>query len=122
MPGSNWSPSKAENGAAGEYVGRRRAPEPAMTTPPADPNRGRHSVGPDAADPGRPGAPSPPTLAAAPSQPAPPPSEAAQPDEIAPRHRSLDDAESTGGHSVAELLARLDSRSSGGGRRRRRED
>jgi uncharacterized Ntn-hydrolase superfamily protein len=43
-------------------------------------------------------------------------------DDAAPRHRSLDDAESTGGHSVAELLARLEVGSAGGGRRRRREE
>ena len=27
-PGSNWSPSAAENGSSGEYVARRRAPSP----------------------------------------------------------------------------------------------
>ncbi len=37
-----------ENGSAGEYVGRRRAPEPAVTmqSPPAGPPRGRHSAPP----------------------------------------------------------------------------
>ncbi len=43
----------------------------------------------------------------------------------APRHRSADEADSgdaTGGHSVAELLARLEVGSTGGGRRRRREE
>jgi hypothetical protein len=109
-------------------VGRRRAAEPAMSTPPADPHRGRHSAGPDASDPGRPTPPHAPTLAAPPPPHAPPhaasaPTPPAAPaDDAAPRHRSLDE-ESTGGHSVAELLARLEVGSSGsGGRRRRRED
>ena len=124
MPGSNWSPAKAENGSSGEYVGRRRAPEPAMTTPQADRQKGRHSVGPHAADPGRP---QPPTLAAPSSQPPQPPSAETAADNAAdnaprPRHRGADEDESTGGHSVAELLARLETRSSGGGGRRRRED
>lgn len=121
-PGSNWSPAAAENGTSDEYVGRRRAPEPAMSTPPADPRRGRHSAPADAADPGRPQSLPPPTLAA-PPQPAPPPPPPAAPAvNDAPRHRSADEAETTGGHSVAELLARLDAGSSGGGRRRRREE
>ena len=98
---------------------RRRAPEPAMQTPPADVRRGRHSASPDAADPGRP--PAPPTLAAepggAPPHPEPPP----QPEPPA-RHRSADEAETTGGQSVAELMARLQATPAGGGRRRRREE
>ncbi len=122
MPGSNWSPSAAENGSAGEYVGRRRAAEPAMTTPPADAHRGRHSAPADAADPGRPNHP-PPTLAAPPPPATHAPPQPTKPaDEPAPRHRSLDEDETTGGHSVAELLARLELRSPGGGGRRRRED
>ncbi len=124
-PGSNWSPSSGEtpggNGSAGEYLGRRRAAEPAMWTPPAGPRRGRHSAPPDASDPGRPIPPPSPTPAAPPPQPA-SPSPAARDDDNAPRHRSPDEAASTGGHSVAELLARLEVGSPGGGRRRRRED
>jgi hypothetical protein len=101
MPGSNWASPVAENGSSGEYVGKRRAPEPAMSTPPGDPRRGRHSAPPDAVDPGR-------------------PSETA-------RHRGADesddrDQQHTGGQSVAELLARLDAGSSGGGGRRRRRE
>jgi hypothetical protein len=113
----------SENGSAGEYVGRRRAPEPAMQSPPAGPRRGRHSAPPDTADPGRP-----PTLAAEPGgtpshpepEPAPEPPPA-QPEAAAQprRHRS---AEDTGGQSVADLLARLQATPTGGGHRRRREE
>ncbi|HKV17812.1 MAG TPA: hypothetical protein VJR50_02190, partial [Mycobacterium sp.] len=115
MPGSNWSAS-AENGTSAEYVGKRRAPEAAMTPPQSDPVRGRHSAAADAGDPGRP------TPPPSPPQPTAPPPQPEEAPDKAPRHRSLDEAESTGGHSVAELLARLETRSSGGGRRRRRED
>ena len=118
-PGSNWASPIVENGSSGEYVGNRRAPEPAMQTPAADVRRGRHSAPPDAADPGR--APAPPTLATepggAPPHPEPPP----QPEPPA-RHRSADEAETTGGQSVAELMARLQATPAGGGRRRRREE
>ena len=122
-PGSNWVAPTAEDGSSGEYVGRRRAPEPeansqpAMSTPPAEPpQRGRHSAPPDAIDPGRP-----PTLATEPAQP--PPHPAPEPDEpqAKARHRSADETP-TGGQSVADLLARLQSAQSGGGRRRRREE
>ncbi len=126
-PGSNWASPIAENGSSGEYVGRRRAPEPAMQSPPADVRRGRHSAPPDAADPGRP--PAPPTLAAesggAPPHPEPPPQpeppQQPPPPPAAPRHRGADEAETTGGQSVAELLARLQATPTGGGRRRRDE-
>jgi hypothetical protein len=134
-PGSNWvAPSEtppadqrsADNGSAAEYVGRRRAPapethkQPAMSTPPLEPpQRGKHSVGPGAIDPGRPA--TPPTLAAEPTEP-PPHAEAGPPERSAgSRHRSSDDAE-TGEQSVAELLARLQAAPSGGGGRRRREE
>jgi hypothetical protein len=119
-PGSNWSPTSTENGSADEYVGRRRAPEPTMSAPSAE-SRGRHSGSAEAADLGRPSAPSP-TLAT-PSPPPPPPHPPAS-QEPAPRHRSADDAEGgdTGGHSVADLLARLEVGSTEGGRRRRREE
>jgi hypothetical protein len=144
VPGSNWaappeektptpsttptSPtheSATENGAT-EYVGRRRAPDPddassehrhpAMSTPPPEPPRGRHSAPPEVGDPGRPAAP--PTLGA--ESPAPPsPPEATAPPRR--RHRSDDDPQ-TGGQSVADLLARLQATPTGGGRRRRREE
>jgi hypothetical protein len=130
-PGSNWAAPAApppppapaaENGSAGEYVGRRRASEPAMQAPSAEPPRGRHSAPPDAVDPGRPH--TPPTLAAESGEPPPhsqaepgPESPAAQPE--GRRHRS---AEDTGGQSVAELLARLQAAPTGGGRRRRRDE
>jgi hypothetical protein len=116
-PGSNWTSPIAENGSSGEYVGKRRAPEPAMSSPPAEPRRGRHSAPADATDPGRPASP---TLATEPAQP-PPHSEPppAAPTPATPRHRSADD---TGGQSVAELLARLQATPAGGGRRRRREE
>jgi hypothetical protein len=120
-PGSNWVSSAqptSENGSAGEYVGRRRAPEPAMQAPPAEPRRGRHSAPPDAVDPGRP--PTPPTLAAESGGPPPHPEpEAPAPQPAGRRHRS---AEDTGGQSVAELLARLQATPTGGGGRRRREE
>ncbi|HEX9833040.1 MAG TPA: DUF6779 domain-containing protein [Mycobacterium sp.] len=134
-PGSNWAaptPTSgtdqptADNGSSAEYVGRRRAPapdahsKPAMSTPPPEPPlRGRHSVGPEAIDPGRPAPP--PTLAAESAQP-PPHAEPEPPEQAArSRHRSSDEA-ATGGQSVAELLARLQAAPSGGGRRRRREE
>ena len=125
-PGSNWV-APVENGSAGEYVGRRRAPDadarttevhPTMATPPPEPRRGRHSAPSDATDPGRPGAP--PTLAAEPAQPPPRP-EPAQDQTERRRHRSAGDAD-TGGQSVAELLARLQATPTPGGRRRRREE
>jgi hypothetical protein len=139
-PGSNWvSPAAspeptAENGSAGEYVGRRRAPdsatsstaEPAPASSPAQPTmqappgpRGRHSAPPDAVDPGRP--PAPPPLAAESGGPPPHPEPEPEPpaQQQARRHRS---AEDTGGQSVADLLARLQAASTGGGRRRRREE
>jgi hypothetical protein len=125
-PGSNWVAPTVENGSSGEYVGRRRAPEPgahpqpAMSTPPIElPRRGRHSAPPDAIDPGRPGAP--PTLAAESAQPPPHPEPAPHPPPAKARHRSPDETP-TGGQSVADLLARLQSAPSGGGRRRRREE
>ena len=54
-PGSNWSSSAAENGSSGDYVGRRRAARArdVHTTRGVAPS-GRHSVPPDATDPGRP--------------------------------------------------------------------
>jgi hypothetical protein len=139
-PGSNWvSPEMADssaqptvpdssaqptgdNGSAAEYVGRRRATEPAMQAPPAETARGRHSAPADAVDPGRP--PAPPTLATE-SGGLPPHPEPEQPVELPPaqpegrRHRS---AEDTGGQSVAELLARLQASPTAGGRRRRRDE
>ncbi len=126
MPGSNWASPAAENGSSAGYVGKRRAREPAMSTPPAEARPpGRHSVPSDASDPGRPSSPSPqPTLATPPPQPEP---TAAPPQAAAPRHRSAEEAESadgtsTGGYSVAELLARMGGGSTRGGRRRRREE
>jgi hypothetical protein len=150
-PGSNWMSPAAENGSSGEYVGRRRATEaatesppappapaqppappasaqppapPAMSAPHAEPPRGRHSAPPDVADPGRP--PAQPTLATEPGgippHPEPEPPQPASPPPPRPRHRSADDVETTGGQSVAELLARLQATPTGGGRRRRREE
>jgi hypothetical protein len=128
-PGSNWAAPAApnppgENGSAGEYVGRRRAPDPAMQAPPVEFRRGRHSAPPEAMDPGRP--PSPPTLhtEAGGPPPHPEPEPAPEPEQPARqpegrRHRS---AEDTGGQSVADLLARLQAAPTGGGRRRRRDE
>lgn len=119
-PGSNWVSPPAENGSSSEYVGRRRAPEPAMQAPPVDVNRGRHSAPPDAVDPGRP--PAPPTLAAESGGPPPHPEpEPPRPEPPAPRHRSAEDVQ-TGGQSVAELLAKFQATPAGGGRRRRRDE
>jgi hypothetical protein len=112
-------PPVGENGYSAEYVGRRRAAEPAMSTPPPEPARGRHSAPADAVDPGRPG--SPPTLAAEPPSPPPHPEPEPEPAPEKPRHRSADDPQ-TGGQSVAELLARLQATPTGGGRRRRRDE
>ena len=132
-PGSHWVAPAAENGSSGEYVGRRRAPEPSaspppppqapspppaqpvMSSPPGDVPRGRHSAAPDAVDPGRPAAS--PTLAT--GAPGPPPHPEPPGPREAPKHRG---AEDTGGQSVADLLARLHATPTGGGRRRRRED
>ena len=128
-PGSNWvAPPATPPPPApeqSEYVGRRRAPapgaphsQPAMSTPPPElPRRGRHSAPPEAVDPGRP-----PTLATESAEP-PPHRESEPPEPPAPsrRHRSVDD-ETTGGQSVADLLARLQAAPSGGGRRRRRDE
>jgi hypothetical protein len=120
-PNSSAQPT-GENGFAGDYVGSRRAHEPAMQSPSADASRGRHSAPADAVDPGRPHAR--PTLAAEsggppphPEPEQPPEPEAAEP--TGRRHRSMED---TGGQSVAELLARLHATPTGGGRRRRREE
>jgi hypothetical protein len=125
-PGSNWvsPPEPVEgNDSAAEYVGRRRAAErdsaggqPAMSASPPEARRGRHSAPPEAGDPGR--APSPPTLATEPAQPPPEP----EPERPTGRRHRSDDEPQTGGQSVAELLARLQTTPSGGGRRRRREE
>lgn len=133
-PGSNWvSATPAENGSAGEYVGKRRAPEPApahspaqpaMQAPPIEPRRGRHSAPPEAVDPGRPH--TPPTLAAEsagpPPHPEPEPEPTLEPPPAEPEARRHRSAEDTGGQSVADLLARLQATPTGGGRRRRREE
>jgi hypothetical protein len=133
-PGSNWvapaaTDTSAENGSAAEYVGRRRAPEPAMQAPPVELRRGRHSAPPEAVDPGRPPAPPslhtesgglPPHREPEPEQaPEPPPAEPPRAEPEGRRHRSIED---TGGQSVAELLARLQATPTGGGRRRRRDE
>jgi hypothetical protein len=122
-PGSNWvAPavpnSTGDNGSADEYVGRRRAPEPTMQSPPTDPRRGRHSAPPEAADPGRP--PAPPTLHT--DSAGPPPHAEPEPAPEQPQGRRHRSAEDTGGQSVAELLARLQATPTGGGRRRRRDE
>ncbi|WP_209305708.1 DUF6779 domain-containing protein [Mycobacterium sp. PS03-16] len=126
-PGSNWVPGPTENGSAQEYVGRRRAPEPAMTASPVEVPRGRHSAPADTAEDesGREEPAAPPVLAAEPSTPPPPPAPAEEITEETPeeaqarRHRSVED---TGGQSVADLLARLQASPATGGGRRRREE
>jgi hypothetical protein len=132
-PGSNWLSDVTVNGAS--PTPEPPAPEPAMTPPPAEVPRGRHSTtgatdaepprrarhsAPADVDPGR--GPSPPTLAPPPAPP-PSPSEA----ERAARHRGADEAEPDDGQHIdgqplSELLARLQVGSTGGGRRRRREE
>jgi hypothetical protein len=106
-------------------------------------SRSRHSAGyggpPEpqpAGQPARRQAPPPPVAPEPPAAaaPAPPRLAAPPPPEPAPRHRDaedpadvLDDGESSdgahesGGHSVADLMARLQTEPSGGGRRRRRD-
>lgn len=130
-PGSNWESPEVENrenGSVDEYVGRRRAAEPTMSTPPPESRRGRHSVSSESVDPDRPPAPEeeepehqPPTLAAPPA-----PQRPEAPDEaVVPRHRGSDEDEESGpppGQSVADLLARLQTGTGAGGRRRRREE
>ena len=125
-PGSNWASPIVENGSSGEYVGRRRAPEPAMQSRPAEPPPrpplrtagGRRPWSTAvAADLGRRTRGS----AAAPRTPATAGTAAATAPDV-PRHRSADETETTGGQSVAELLARLQAAPTGGGRRRRRDE
>lgn len=113
-PGSHWAAPDAEEQP--EYVGRRRAQEPSMATPP--PRRGKHSAPGDTPEP----TPAP-TPDAEPSAPPPPEPQQDLPEETAEeararRHRSVED---TGGQSVAELLARLQANPTAGGGRRRRE-
>ncbi len=148
-PGSSWSSADAVAPPAPPNEGRRRRarhsnPEDHEESPPAQADvaaeyggrrsRSRHSaeyrdygvaglVGTPPAATGPATAPAPPRLA-----PAPPP-------EPAPRHRSAEAvtegqagpdvsderAPRTGGHSVADLMARLQIEPSGGGRRRRRD-
>jgi len=96
--------------------------------------RARHSAGDSDSAIGEPATPppamSPPPPPVPPSPPAPPDKEPAMSPPPAPapaaRHRSTDPLDAgappSGGQSVAELLARLQTSPSGGGRRRRRED
>ncbi|MGX9788433.1 DUF6779 domain-containing protein [Mycobacterium sp. MMS18-G62] len=145
-PGSNWAAPTGDNGSSGEYVGRRRAHEPAASDTAPEPvvseadvsdssarptesdSSARPTMSPPHTEPPRgrhsasaettdPERPHvPPTLATEPAQPPPPPP---QQTPARPRHRS---AEDTGGQSVAELLARLQATPTGGGRRRRRDE
>ncbi|WP_166906754.1 DUF6779 domain-containing protein [Mycobacterium sp. DL440] len=150
VPGSNWATPVAQNGAANEYVGRRRAqestptaapapkPEPAPAAEPAlepaptpapamspgqapEPPRGRHSAAGEVSDAGLPAPAQPsPALATESSQPPEPPRRAS-------RHRTDDEPEPPNGHhadgqSVNELLARFQTGPAEGGRRRRRKE
>jgi hypothetical protein len=98
-------------GVGGGGMSEPSSPQPSATPPAAPPPPPPPSAPPVAA------APPPPRLA-------PPP-----PPEPAPRHRGADpvadrpdgQAPQTGGHSVADLLARLQIDPTGGGRRRRRD-
>jgi hypothetical protein len=128
---ADWQPAPAEGpwipaGAPGrEYVGKRRASEPAMQTAPAEDHRGRHSAPPAAVDPGRPS--TPPTLVAESGDPPPHPEPTSPPqpesaESEALWHQRPDDSEASDGQSVAELLARFQAAPGGGGRRRRREE
>ena len=132
--GSNWVSPDGQSGANGsspEYVGRRRAAEPAMSIAAPESHRGRHSAAAQAVDPGHPSSNGKepehqtPTLAAPPAV-APPPHEDEPTDELVPRHGGAKDhAEESGpppGQSVADLLARLRAGSAGSGGRRRREE
>ena len=119
-----WAGGRSE--PAGEYVGRRRAPEPETPEPapapqtptpePAQPRRGRHSAPPET-DPARP-ARAAGTPHAADAAGTPHAADAAGTPRPRARHIAEDD---TGGYTVAELLARLQVTPSEGGRRRRRE-
>jgi hypothetical protein len=146
-PGSNWLSEVAENGSAPqppvpapEPPSEAPTPEPAMTPPPAEVPRGRHSTAgstdaepprrarhsaPADVDPGR--RQPPPTLAPPPAPQPPPPAPSPAESERAARHRGLeelepDDGQHIGGQPLSELLARLQVGSTGGGRRRRREE
>jgi hypothetical protein len=125
LPGSNWVSSVAENGSSGEFVGERGAPQPAPAHSPAQPAPAHSPAQPAMSASADPGRPTPPTLAAEsagpPTHPEPEPPQPASPPPRS-RHRSADDSETTGGQSVAELLARLQATPAGGGRRRRREE
>jgi hypothetical protein len=108
VPQTDWQPMPAD----GEWIpagmpGSNWVSPAVENGSSAESLRGRHSALPDAADPGRPSPP--PTLATEPAEPQTPSS----PPEA--------DGQHTGGHSVAELLARLQVSSTGGGRRHRRE-
>ncbi|WP_191262520.1 DUF6779 domain-containing protein [Mycolicibacterium cosmeticum] len=134
-PGSNWVSAPA-NGTPPVH------PEPAMTPPPVETRRGRHSSTgePDAPPRSRHAAPSespaPPTLATPPL-----PQEPVRASETTAesagrpaRHRSPGESQPAtdipeesagqhaGGQPVSELLSRLQAGQTGGGRRRRREE
>ncbi|MBI3224952.1 MAG: hypothetical protein HYZ39_07830 [Mycolicibacterium cosmeticum] len=138
-PGSNWVAPPVQPAPTPPPVTPPPAapvhPGPAMTPPPVQTRRGRHSgtdpeVPPWAARQPAPADPAPaPTLATSPPPPAPP-----EPRRSA-RHRSADDpqppeqeapeepvGQHAGGQPVSELLSRLQTGSSEGGRRRRREE
>jgi uncharacterized protein DUF6779 len=147
-PGSNWN-SEMGDSAAGPWKydnapSRDTSSHPVSESTPAEP-RGRHSSAAEAADQvGEPVAEretgrrvrsrhsaespamSPPSPPVAPSPPSAPDREPTMSPPPAARHRTTDpldtDAPPSGGQSVAELLARLQTSPSGGGRRRRRED
>ncbi|OBA84512.1 hypothetical protein A9W99_01200 [Mycobacterium sp. 1164966.3] len=149
-PGSNWAGGDAVPAPPAAPSGRRSrhsTQEEFSARPPTQPEpagpygdsgwraRSRHAAEyPDFGVEGIPGGgrpagpdisqPTPPPTAATP---APPPRMAPpSPPEPAPRHRGADPladdgAPPSGGHSVADLLARLQVEPTGGGRRRRRE-
>jgi hypothetical protein len=133
-PGSNWSGDDAADAPPDPLTGRRRwaqhssledRPRSRHSTEYRDDGAAAEPVGKPVAEPvaapdNEPNEPAPPRLA-------PPP-----PPEPAPRHRSADSEDEeqeqsegrrshTDGHSVADLLARLQAEPTGGGRRRRRD-
>jgi hypothetical protein len=122
---------RGRHSSAGESAASQITPLDPEWSEPGRRARARHSA--EQADPGVAGAPAP--AMSPPPPPAPPPTPPAPdrgpamspPPPAAARHRGADplssaDEPPSGGQSVADLLARLQSSPSEGGRRRRRED
>ncbi|BBX99392.1 DUF6779 domain-containing protein [Mycobacterium lacus] len=142
-PGSHWASDEVEPEAAPSgrrRRGRHAGPGDQVDIPFGEVPTGRHYGGESgrrsgsrhsAEHRGEPGLGEPPAPSPQPDAPSPPRLAPPPPPEPAPRHRgaevpaegrrSLDAARRSGGQSVADLLARLQTEPTGGGRRRRRD-